>query len=60
MCRDRAQIAHERVVEYDIACLLAGRVAELEGLEPRTVEWADRLSEVYHEARVHIEGTEAA
>lgn len=56
MCRDRKQIQHDTIVEYDTAGRLAGRIAELEGLENGTQAWADRLVEVYEEARAAVAG----
>lgn len=44
------------MIESDTATLLAGRLADAEGLEHRSPEWAKRTVEIYHAAKDEIVG----
>ena len=50
-----SELRKEQVHEQDTAHLLAGRIATLEGLTPRSKPWCDRAVELYHEAHDMIE-----
>jgi hypothetical protein len=45
------KVSRQMVEEYDTALALAARIAQMEGLEPRTEPWAERMSDVYQEER---------
>ena len=58
MKHDQKYWEHETVMNYDVALALACRIAEMEGLEPRTEEWADRMNEIYEQELQRLHGPE--